>query len=193
MQITLDTWLVSDTHFRHKNIIKYCNRPMNHDKIMVTNWFLKIKLDDPVLHLGDVQVWYNELEMFTAETIVRSLSGKISLIKGNHDKFKDKVWKDMGLTVVPEFIQEFDGQRVLFSHYPDVNRLGQWDINIHGHIHNSGYGTEINTNRDYRNISMEVMNYEPVRLRDVLYGGRHESSRKVGHRTAEQYAQGRPN
>jgi calcineurin-like phosphoesterase family protein len=95
----------------------------------------------------------------------------------------------MGLTVVPEFIQEFNGRRVLFSHYPDVERIGQWDVNIHGHIHNSGYGHELDVNKDYRNISMEVMDYKPVKLWDVLYNGKFEGSRRVGHRTAEQYAQ----
>lgn len=180
-EFDLDTWIVSDTHFRHKNIIKYCNRPMGHDRLMQQNWFEKIQPEDTVLHLGDLQVWYG-LEVVAASAITSSLPGKKFILRGNHDREKPKFYAELGFTMIPEFVQEFGDrkrtlQRVLFSHFPDTERKGEWDINVHGHIHNNGYAAEINRNRDYRNVSMEVMNYEPARLRDVLYGKSFEASR----------------
>ncbi len=56
--IDLDTWIISDTHFGHKNIIKYCDRPLNHNELMIEQWGDLIKWQDNVLHLGDLAVWY---------------------------------------------------------------------------------------------------------------------------------------
>lgn len=51
-------WLVSDTHFNHSNIIKYCNRPYQSvsemDWDMVEKWNSVVKPNDHVYHLGDV-------------------------------------------------------------------------------------------------------------------------------------------
>jgi calcineurin-like phosphoesterase family protein len=160
---------VSDTHFRHKNIVKFCNRPQGHDRQMQQNWHEVVQPEDTVLHLGDVLVWYGP-DRVAAEAIIRSLPGKKYLIRGNHDKEKDSYYENLGFQIIPEFIQEIDGKRVLFSHYPDSTRLSEWDINIHGHIHNSGYDPKYTRELDYRNVSMEVMDYKPVKLGDILDG-----------------------
>jgi calcineurin-like phosphoesterase family protein len=170
MEVTLDTWMVSDTHFRHKNIIKYCNRPMGHDTLMANNWMQVVKLDDTVLHLGDLMVWWPGLEQEQAALIAQSLPGEKYMLRGNHDKLTDEEFKLFtGFTVVPEFIQMIGQTRVLFSHYPDLERIGQWDLNVHGHIHNNDYHDEFKgLHAKYINISVEVMDYKPKRLREVL-------------------------
>lgn len=178
--ITLDTYIISDTHFRHANIVKFCGRDANHDEIMRRNWMETITEEDNVLHLGDLMVWYNDLWVEEAKYIVRGLSGRRAMLRGNHDKMENEEYGRLGFMVIPEFIQEFDGKRVLFSHYPDQSRLDQWDINIHGHIHNSPYNPEQSLSRDYRNVSVEVMDYRPVKLRDILYGGRYMSRKNAG-------------
>ena len=167
-QVSPDTWIVSDTHFGHKNIVKYCNRPMHHNSLMNVQWRKRIDEDDIVLHLGDLAVWYGPEEEQWLE-YAAALPGKKYMLMGNHDRRKPKVYAAHGFTVIPEFIQEINGQRVLFSHYPDEERIGDWDINIHGHIHNNDLEPRLAaTNRRYINVSIEVMDYKPTKLSDIL-------------------------
>lgn len=151
---------------------------MNHDEIIRRNWIENIQPEDQVLHLGDLQVWYKDDWIKSASDISRSLTGEKFIIRGNHDKFLNG--NDyLGFDLVPEFIEKIQGRRILFSHYPDNHRIGHWDINIHGHIHNSGYGAEYDRTLDYRNVSIEVMDYKPVRLRDILFAHNYESIREA--------------
>ena len=54
----MSTWFTGDTHFGHKNIIEFSNRPyvdidhMNHGLVKIWNTF--INPSDTVWHLGDV-------------------------------------------------------------------------------------------------------------------------------------------
>lgn len=169
-----DTWIVSDTHFGHKNIVKYCNRPEDHNTLMVSRWNHLVGDTDDVLHLGDLAVWYGPEEKMWQDVAAR-LPGNKYMLRGNHDKRKDREYAAIGFTVIPEFIQEINGQRVLFSHYPDEARTHeatgyqQWDINIHGHIHNNDLEPRLaSTGRRYKNVSIEVMDYQPVRLSAIL-------------------------
>lgn len=169
-RVTPTTWIVSDTHFGHKNIVKYCNRPMHHNSLMIAKWNKHVADDDLVLHLGDLAVWYGDTEEYWLG-VASSLPGKKYMLRGNHDKRKDKTYAEYGWTVIPEFIQDIgvNGQRVLFSHYPDETRIGDWDINIHGHIHNNDLDPRLAaTKRRYVNVSIEMMDYRPVRLCDII-------------------------
>lgn len=166
--VTPDTWIISDTHFGHQNIVKYCNRPMNHNDLMIGKWKSLVRPDDTVLHLGDFSVWYGLNEDYWLD-IANELPGKKFMLRGNHDKRKDSVYATRGITVIPEFVQEIDYQRVLFSHFPDDTRIGDWDINIHGHIHNNPLEHRLaQTKRRYINVSIEMMGYKPTQLGDIL-------------------------
>jgi calcineurin-like phosphoesterase family protein len=165
--VTLDTWIISDTHFRHKNIIKYCNRPMSHDNLMADNWHNLVKEDDDVLHLGDLMVWWSSLEQTEAMMIANALPGRKRMLRGNHDKLTDEEFLVLtGFEVIPEFTQTFGQTKVRFSHYPQ--REGNWHLNVHGHIHNN-HDPDIIPYRNI-NVSVEVMDYKPVRLREILNG-----------------------
>ena len=48
-----DVFLISDTHFNHKKIGEYCDRPDSWQKLIIDNWNSVVKKDDIVLHLGD--------------------------------------------------------------------------------------------------------------------------------------------
>lgn len=180
MILTNDTWVVSDTHFGHRNIIKFCERPKDSDALLERNWRELIGPDDVVLHLGDVMVWYNEEWMEAARETLGSLPGNKYFIRGNHDKMSAEEFAALGWTeVIDEFYQDFDGLRFLFSHYPDSYRIGFWDANIHGHIHNSPYDPKYSLYGDYRNVSVEVMDYKPTKLRDIL-AGKYQTRKEAG-------------
>ena len=51
-------FIISDTHFNHQNIIKYCDRPFKDEthmnKVLIHNWNRVVGKNDVVIHLGDV-------------------------------------------------------------------------------------------------------------------------------------------
>src|ERR1044072_3822786 len=49
-----NTWVVSDTHFGHENIVGYCARPLDHDQVILEQWRAHVPDDATVLHLGDL-------------------------------------------------------------------------------------------------------------------------------------------
>ena len=53
LEITPNTWIISDMHFFHENIGRYCNRPENWQELIIKNWNDLISSDEIVLHLGD--------------------------------------------------------------------------------------------------------------------------------------------
>ncbi len=121
-------WIISDTHFYHKRISGYCNRPfwsvkqMNEE--MIKRWNAKVCKNDIVFHLGDFCFGdENKIKEIRAR-----LNGNIILIRGNHDK---KITSDMGFTIFEEPITL--GNKIL-SHYP-LEDIPEGFINIHGHIH----------------------------------------------------------
>ena len=69
-------YFISDTHFNHKNIIKYCNRPFKDveemNKVLIENWNNTVTDFNTIFHLGDVALT-NESEM---KEIISKLKGK---------------------------------------------------------------------------------------------------------------------
>ena len=51
-------FFTSDTHFYHKNIIEYAQRPFssieNMNKELIKNWNSVVSSEDTVFHLGDI-------------------------------------------------------------------------------------------------------------------------------------------
>lgn len=55
---TQKIWFISDTHFGHKNILKYCpvrnfNSIEEHDQYIIDYWKSVVSKKDYVFHLGD--------------------------------------------------------------------------------------------------------------------------------------------
>jgi len=80
-------YFTSDTHFNHKNILKYSNRPFasveEMDEVLIMNWNAAVGNDDTIYHLGDFC-------MGEHTKYLKQLNGNIIFIKGSHDKWMKK-------------------------------------------------------------------------------------------------------
>lgn len=166
-------WIISDTHFGHKNINRYCNRttpayptPEAVDGLMVTNWNALVKPTDTILHLGDLCHWGDGHEV----PMLRHLTGRKLLLKGNHDNYRDEWYADHGFEVVTEDEIAFShshpmSQRpfvVHLTHYPrpPYNSM----VNIHGHVHNNPH----HSTPQHLNVSVELTHFAPLPFDDAL-------------------------
>lgn len=100
MNITLDTYIISDTHFGQDSILKKERiRKLatnhfgykNHFDLMVDNWNSKVKPKDKILHLGDV--YFKD-----GISYLKKLNGEKILVIGNNDvkkieRLKKLNWK----------------------------------------------------------------------------------------------------
>lgn len=171
-------YVVSDTHWFHHNIIKYCSRPIEHNSIMVKRWNAVVGPHDVVLHLGDVCFTRDaaKRERFFRE-IAPSLNGKVFWIMGNHDSKSDRGrFQTVGWTLVQPFSMSYKGHEVGFSHYPTNKgeiEKGDQTIRVHGHIHNNGYQHVQTRRKEHRrygniNVSVEVIDYTPQPIERLL-------------------------
>lgn len=156
-------WLISDTHFYHTNIIKYCNRPFNNvnemNNTIIENWNSLINKNDTVFHLGDFGFSKNG----DLKEIGNKLNGSTKyLIKGNHDSESDDFYKECGFNKIFEFPIIYKDFFIL-SHKPiQLNDIGELK-NIFGHIHNN-----INLNdKNHLSISVETINYYPISFKQI--------------------------
>lgn len=169
----MNTFIVSDTHFKHRRIIEYCNRPFHTvgemNECLVHNWNSVVSPDDVVYHLGDVG--FGDLTEFQ-----HRLNGTIHLIQGNHDS--STTWNTFSFASRQQhLIIEHQGLRILLIHYPihteefvrhQRPNHNNWDVCLFGHVHNRRQGWETDGSRWYRNCSVEVHNYAPVLLSNLL-------------------------
>lgn len=81
----MKTYVISDTHFGHANIIKLADRPFKNvdemNKTIINNWNSIVNDEDIVYILGDFS-----FKGKSADYYAKQLKGRKILIKGNHDK-----------------------------------------------------------------------------------------------------------
>lgn len=166
-----DIWVVSDTHFCHRNIIDYCNRPFadenEMDEVLVSNWNKVVKDGDIVYHLGDVYMGGPHKDRINS--ILHNLNGRKRLILGNHDNGKDQILqKYFQKIAVWRMFPEFG---LLLTHVPvhesALDRRERPDlvynlVNVHGHIHEKKSPSPL-----HRNVSVEQINYTPINIEEL--------------------------
>jgi len=159
-----NTFLISDTHFFHVNIGRYCQRPENWQELIVQNWKRLVKPEDIVLHLGDVALGKKS----DWENLGKSLTGVKYLLRGNHDR-GGSVGTLFGFAHAfsEQFLCFLLGHRkIILSHRPLKVLNPNGAVNFHGHIHNNP--CEFENDGIHFNLSVEVLGYCPVRLGEFL-------------------------
>ena len=187
----MTTWITSDSHFGHENIIKYCSRPYKNagqmDEDLVRRWNNRVKPEDMVYHLGDVGYAKGTQEIKTEDTylgrMIARLNGKKILILGNHDKSAQRMMEFGFDFACEELVITSVQRRLWLIHRPQRTKPSHIDYVLHGHIHNSTpeerakhahKGELVEIPSFNVNLSVEMTNYEPVPLEWVVKKKIHE-------------------
>lgn len=163
-----DIWLISDTHFQHENIIRYCSRPFSNaeemDEVMIERWNSVVKPGDKVYHLGDVYMGDGS----KMSSLFPRLKGKKRLILGNHDDLK----RPMGSIRLGDVFEKiylfraFTEFGLMLTHVPvhkeSIIRAGEGSVNVHGHIHEKP-----SPEGPYKCVCVEQTNYTPVNIEEL--------------------------
>ena len=146
----MKTYVTSDLHFGHTNIMKFCpvsRARFNNDveymnEQMIKEWNEIVNPGDIVYILGDVAF----LPAAKAVSILKRLNGDLILIEGNHDRklLKDPAFRNCFMEVHQYLHLTYDKTFVTMFHYP----IAEWDqmhrgsVHFHGHLHGGESGME---------------------------------------------------
>ncbi len=166
------TWITSDTHFGHANIIKHTGRPFatanEMDRELINNWNNIVNPDDDVIHLGDF-CWDEPTNYLRNLTFNR-----LYLMRGNHDK--SRVWNKIGnhyssdrVTLLTPY-EEFEvDKRFVCCHYPIL----EWNWHFHGsahffgHVHTAKNKKFVGAPGSY-DVGVDNNNYTPILLEEAM-------------------------
>ena len=169
-------WFTADTHFGHKNIIRFCQRPFvdveEMNRVLIENWNGIVGEDDLVFHLGDFSVggaaeWTSLLD---------NLNGRIILILGNHDMNNvSQGFMHRFLDVKTQMLISIGKQRIYLNHYPFLCYGGVYrnTWQLFGHVHTSPYRTGQDSSRldhlfpTQYDVGVDNNNFTPVSFEQV--------------------------
>ena len=160
-------FVTSDTHFFHRNILQYCERPfetveaMNAE--MILRWNDTVKPGDICIHMGDVS--FGTVEQ--TNEVLYALQGKKYLVQGNHDRHakwsrKDRYLMHQHFEQVDDYRRfKWNNKKYVLCHFP----FASWErgyINLHGHTH--GQYTDLYGQLD---VGADVHNLTPILIEDA--------------------------
>ena len=155
-------FVISDLHFGHTNIIRYCRRPFSSviemDAVLLDNWNFTVRPDDEVFYLGDLRYGRGAPP---ATHFLEQLHGKVTSIIGNHD--------DPLPGAVPSLVVTHQGLPFLCIHDPGMVPEDYTGWVIHGHVHNNDLERYpfINGETKTINVSAELIDYTPVSFDEI--------------------------
>ena len=169
------TFLISDTHFGHANILTFFRSSgallrefpdiNTHDEYLIEQWNKTVSPNDKVYHLGDVG--FKSFSKLGA--ILERLNGTKVLIKGNHDGFK--------LSQYAQYFKDVRGShqldKFILTHIPiHPQSVERWTANIHGHLHANTIqeripGLGLQDDPRYINVSVEQIGYKPIDFEEI--------------------------
>lgn len=162
---TRQTFITSDTHFGHSNIIKYCKRPytveggnrnpanvpevqrMNED---ILKMFDRLPADCDIWHLGDFWFLGVNPKVFSSDELILNIENAVKRIKqngrriflvlGNHDSGRLNNGSHIDYYLDRGFDNVYDSPVILedkwiLSHEPVWIEPGSHFVNLYGHTH----------------------------------------------------------
>jgi len=167
--MTNKIFYTSDTHFGHKNIIKYGNRYKycqtveEMDQLLIDNWNSVVGKEDTVIHLGDVAFPQNNIN-----DIMNQLNGNIHLVLGNHDYKKGKPYSylDYFFHIYADQIVIQHEMKLVLCHYPIKN----WPYKHKGykHLHGHSHGNDL-YDIDAIDVGVDCWDLFPISLEQVKH------------------------
>lgn len=159
-------FVTSDTHFGHKNIIEYCNRPFKDvkemDEFMIDAWNSRINKDDIVYHLGDFCMFKRDYKR-----VCQELNGRIILLRGNHDikNLKGGI-KSLFDDIKDVYEYRYKDIRIWMSHYCHLS----WPHQIRGSLHFFGHdhGSLSNPPQNSIDVGVDNLGYSPYTISEVV-------------------------
>lgn len=152
----MNTYIGSDFHWGHTNIMKFCpqsrarfKNDVNYmNEQMVLEWNSIVQPEDLVYMLGDIAF----LPAQKATEYMRRCNGRKILVRGNHDRkiLNDPSFRGCFEEVHSDWIGNINGHYVHMYHFP----IMEWDqmhrgaLHFHGHLHGGVSGLEAFRARD---------------------------------------------
>lgn len=169
----MKTWVTSDLHFGHKNIMSFCpvtraryNNDVDYmNEKMVLEWNEKVSPEDLVYILGDVAF----LPAQKAAEYMNRCNGRKILIEGNHDRktLNDPTFRKCFEEVHSYLRMTYDGQLVIMSHFPFL----EWDQMHRGSLHFFGHLHGGKTNQEHyrcRDMGMDATGEIVMLMEDAI-------------------------
>jgi len=158
------TYIWSDIHLGHTNIIEYCNRPYRDkgghpdtdamDKDILRGWRETVKGDDTIINLGDVCFKWSKERL---QSVLKNLPGHKILVMGNHDRqHSPDWWREAGFDEVYPYPIIYKQWYILSHEEVFLNDKVPY-LNIHGHWHDKKLDKPF-----YINVCVENTGYKPV-------------------------------
>ena len=182
-------WFTADTHFGHKNIIKYCNRPFldererqlaksdqrgdcnlsdetvrRHDAGILDAINTRVDQQDTLWVLGDF--CWGKLEQ-ARHYRDRIQCRDVRLVWGSHDhRSVGEVFQQ----TIEQGMVRANGQKIWLNHYPmrtwDKSFHGSW--HLYGHVHGALVGEDEQQNwRLAKDVGVDACDYRPIEMEEL--------------------------
>lgn len=169
--IKMNIWFTSDTHFGHKNIIKYSKRPFKDlyhmDSTLIKNFNERIKPEDTVYFLGDFCFRNTkggkpgEGTLNKAKYYREQLNGNWIFVRGNHDHSNSLK------THIESILLRYGGEEINLCHKPE-DADPYIKFNFTGHVHELNEIQKITENSYSINVGVDVWKYRPVSFDEIM-------------------------
>ena len=159
------TWVWSDLHLHHRNIIGYTNRPFadrsEMDDALHAAWRDNVGTEEVVLCVGDVAL-AGSLKGEELERVSTTPGHKL-LVLGNHEFTRKGEVAPTGFDEHCMVLLAETDPPLAFTHVP-LTAVPAGMVNVHGHVHNN---VPLREGR-YINVCVEHTNYKPIRLERIV-------------------------